>query len=748
MTKVASLEIEIAANVARLTEDFGKAKAEVTSSMNRIKAQVAESMKGVIESVDSVNKHIKGMQDAFAAISEIAIGGVIGEKILNLGKDFAEASEQITRTAQMTGMTTDQVQQLGYAATATGASSESMTIAMRKLSTMMLQAENGSKTAVAAFKNVGISQEEIKNSSPHDVLMKVSDAYANSADGADKAANAQMLFGRAGMDLIPTLNQGSKGLEALGNRANDLGIVLSDKVIQEGEQANLKFKEMDAVTSAASKKIGAEMVPAMTAMARAFVDSAQDGGALSAVMKGLNAIIVGATVVISGITTALTMMGDAIAAAAATIAHPMSAKSIWKSWGEDVDALQAKEDKVVASLKDAKSEATTGAAPDSSKTGFIGSDTGTGPSTRSHHAKAKDGTDSIIASYRKEAEAELSEMHKIESERLRMGDEEVSSAQNTSMTQIAIKEEQAKAMLKSGQITEQQFLQMKQKYENQKYQIEIDAQQKRIALAKGNPDEDPVALQRLLDQLKAIQEKHALDVATMQADAATKTKNVWVDAFKPITQAFDTTVKGMIMGTTTWQKGVTNLLNSVVAEFVNAGVRMVTQWATNELAKTTATQVGVTTRTAAQVAGDQQGLASSAMTVIASIMNDAAKVFSGVWSALSGIPYVGPVLAAVAAPAAMATVAAVAGSVSSSAGGDWQIPADRLNFVNKNETILPADKSAGLDSLIKSGGGGDTHVHIHATDADSVKRMFAQNGSAIMDAIRSQVRGGALTGIR
>ena len=157
----------------------------------------------------------------------------------------------------------------------------------------------------------------------------------------------------------------------------------------------------------------------------------------------------------------------------------------------------------------------------------------------------------------------------------------------------------------------------------------------------------------------------------------------------------------------------------VVQSLVNAGVKMVTQWVANELAKTAATVTGTATRTTAEQSANATGLASSALTVVKAIMNDAAKVFSGVWAALAGIPYVGPALAAGAAPAAMATVAGIAGSVASSAGGAWQIPSDRLNFVHKNETILPADKSRGLDELISRGTSGGAPIHIHGNPAST-----------------------------
>ncbi len=250
MSKIASLEIEIAANVARLTEDFSKARQEVASSMGEIKNKVAESMKGVTESVDSVNEHIKGMQDAFAAISELAIGGVIGEQILDMGKDFAETAETISNTARMVGMSTDQVQELGFAAEQSGASSDDMSIAMRKLSLMMLEARGGMQSAVSAFRNVGLSMADLRNSSPHEILMKVADAYSRTADNALKSANAQQLFGRSGTVLIPMLDQGSQGLDAMAAKAHDLGVVLDQETIERGEQASEKFKEIHAVMGA------------------------------------------------------------------------------------------------------------------------------------------------------------------------------------------------------------------------------------------------------------------------------------------------------------------------------------------------------------------------------------------------------------------------------------------------------------------------------------------------------------------
>ncbi len=790
MSKVASLEIEIAANVARLTEDFKRAKEEVGSSMHSIKSTVKESMHGVVESMEGVNKGIDKIVKSFSVMAEFAAAGVIGEKVMDLGKDFAETSETISRTAQMTGMTTTQVQELGFAAQATGANSESMTTAMRKFSTIIIQAENGSKTATAAFKNVGISQEEIKNSSPHELLMRVADAYSKSADDASKSASAQALFGRSGLDLIPTLNKGSQGIEELGNKAQQLGIVLDQSAIEKGEEAADKFKELSAASKGIGLQLGSSLIPAMTAVASAFIDSATNGGILQSAMSGLNSIIIFGTKVVVEMSNELHMFGNDIAAVAATIAHPTQAKSIWRAWSDDVDALQRKQDAFFASLDKQKPEASAAMGEsEGGKKGHIGSDDGQRVSGRKklHHRQQHSSmsqytqqledekvyyqqthdlramsaeeeqqywqnilnTENVsagdrLAIERKLSTLQLQEMKKTAGERQKMAEEEIASEQSAALNVIAINKQKAEAQLKTGQITKAQMLQMNEEFENQKYQVEVQAEQKRIALLRNDPTSDPAALQKQLDQLKQIQQKHLLDMQTMQTQAATKTTSIWTEAFKPIQSAFDTTIKGVIIGTTTWHQGMRKILSSVLEEFLSMGIHMVTTWVANEATKTAATTTGVAARTAAEAGGVVTALTMEAGMFLKSIGNAAASAFAGVTAFLA--PMLGP-----AAPAGAAVVSglvlAAGAKIASSAGGDWNIPADRLNMVHKNETILPADKAKGLDDMIKgsaAGGGGAHHIHIHALDSKSVRDMFESHGSALVTALRKQVRGFAV----
>lgn len=381
--------MEQAANEVRratgaMSDSFKSMASNIKASMSQVTQNVGHSAKESTEKLEGFAGAINGLRSKFLLLGEVLAAGWIGEKIFSTGERFAELSEQIVLTAQKTGMTTDQVQELGFAASLSGSSAEAMAGAMRKLSLMTVEAKNGSAAAVAAFRNVGISQEEVKNSSPHEILLKIADAYKNSADDANKTANAVQLLGRAGMELIPTLNKGSDGINELAVRARELGIILDKDTIEKGDQAKEKFEVLHLSMSALSNRIGADMVPALSSMAGAFAESSKQGGLFNGIGKAIGEGIIVLTKIVTTAANTITAFGMAIGAAMAMVAHPSQTGTIWRQWASDVDALQKKQDAFFASLDKRRDGASAGESSSGGGSGHIGGDNG------SHSKGAKD----------------------------------------------------------------------------------------------------------------------------------------------------------------------------------------------------------------------------------------------------------------------------------------------------------------------------------------------------------------------
>jgi hypothetical protein len=267
-----------------------------------------------------------------------------------------------------------------------------------------------------------------------------------------------------------------------------------------------------------------------------------------------------------------------------------------------------------------------------------------------------------------------------------------------------------------------------------KWALDQDYFEKKLAAAA----DDVRMRQKLLDEERLAYEKFLTEQQKLETQAALSSQHAWQSLMQPIQRAFDTSISGMIMGTTTLQKVVANIAQSIIAEFVSAGVKLVTNWIAAELGMTAATEAGAAARSAAAGEGLAAGLAMKALNALKSIIADSAETFAGVFAFLS--PVMGPA-AAGPATAAAATVSAAAGSIASAAGG-WVVPSDQLALVHQNEMILPADLSQGLRGMIAGGGaGGGVVVNVSAIDAASFKNFVMSRSDVFAAAIAKASRG-------
>jgi hypothetical protein len=262
----------------------------INASMESASEKVSEAGATIRERLEGIAESISAVQKTFALLGEVAIAGFIGEQIIELARGFAEYGEQVEIAAAKTGMTTDAVQQLNFAANMSGVSAQQMEQGMVRLSRAMVNAEQGSVQAKTAFAELGLSAGQLKDMSLDQVLAKVADKFAGWEDGANKTAIATQLFGRAGADLIPVLDKGSDGLDELKQRASDLGLVLSSADIEAATKLNETFKELDAEGANLKLRVGEELAPAFQLFMSRMVESYNSGGLVKQVLEAIGEV--------------------------------------------------------------------------------------------------------------------------------------------------------------------------------------------------------------------------------------------------------------------------------------------------------------------------------------------------------------------------------------------------------------------------------------------------------------------------
>lgn len=200
---------------------------------------------------DKFSKQLKSAQDKFKAFGESITG--LGAKMAGIGlaivtplalaaKRFATLGDEVNKASGRTGIAVEQLSALKYAAEQSGASLEEVEVAVKKMSNVLFDAANGSKSANATLAGLGLTLKQLQGLTPDQQFKLIADRLSKIKDASAKAAIAQEIFGKAGTRLLPLLEAGAKGIEALEQRAKSLGLVMSK---EDAEAATLFGDTLD-----------------------------------------------------------------------------------------------------------------------------------------------------------------------------------------------------------------------------------------------------------------------------------------------------------------------------------------------------------------------------------------------------------------------------------------------------------------------------------------------------------------------
>lgn len=199
------------------------------------------------------------------------VKGKIDGMLAGLAEAGGKAGD-IADLSERTGIATDTLQELGYAAEQNGSDMASLATAWKGLSNKADSAVAGSKTLKKTFKEVGVSAKDLKSGklSLDDAFGKIADKFKAMEDGPKKAALAMDLFGGAGGKLIPLLNQGGAGIKGFREEARKLGVVISGDGIKALDAFDDQSAKLKTTVNALRTQALAAIVPQLSKVADRF----------------------------------------------------------------------------------------------------------------------------------------------------------------------------------------------------------------------------------------------------------------------------------------------------------------------------------------------------------------------------------------------------------------------------------------------------------------------------------------------
>ncbi|KFC62781.1 Phage-related minor tail protein [Devosia sp. LC5] len=249
----------MAAVVGALRVDLGLNSAEFSAGLKKASAGLGNFAKTA------------GIGLAAVATAAAAAGAALGVAI----KGAIDNADELSKTAQKVGVTTEALSRLNYAASLSDVSLGQLSTGLGRLTAGMSQIAQGSGgQAKMAFDALGISALNSAGQlrGTDEVLADVAERFGRMEDGATKTALAIALFGRSGADLIPMLNLGKNGLAELAAEADRLGITLDTNTGRAAEQFNDSITRLQATFQGVINKIMQGALPALNDLADKISD--------------------------------------------------------------------------------------------------------------------------------------------------------------------------------------------------------------------------------------------------------------------------------------------------------------------------------------------------------------------------------------------------------------------------------------------------------------------------------------------
>lgn len=261
-------------SIATLSIDINASLARFESGMSRAEQIATKQANAIDKAFSGVGKTIAGLgiaAFAYQLTSQYKAALATADSMDDLGEKYGIAAGKLS--------------EYRYAAEVAGTPTESLAKGLQQLSKA---ASEGSK----GFALIGVATKDSAGNlrDTDSLLLDVAEKFARYEDGAAKAALAQALFGKSGVEMIPLLNRGKSGIAGLRDEAVKLGAAFGDDVAKQAGEFNDNLKRLELAAEGAKVALVGSLLPSLIAVTEQLIAGKKAyGGWLQATLDiGLN----------------------------------------------------------------------------------------------------------------------------------------------------------------------------------------------------------------------------------------------------------------------------------------------------------------------------------------------------------------------------------------------------------------------------------------------------------------------------
>ncbi|NBQ49119.1 MAG: hypothetical protein EBY40_00215 [Marivivens sp.] len=250
-SSIANLAVILSANAGQFTSGMRRAGASTQRFAATANVQIA-SVQGAMGALGAAARRLGPL--IAAAVGGRAIFGQL------------DRLDEIGKTAERLGLTTEELSRLQFAGEQTGVQVNTLNMALQRMTRRVAEAAAGTGEAKDAIKELGLDAAALNAMSPAQAFAEISKAMEGVASSGDKVRLAMKLFDSEGVRLVNTLNLGSKGLEEMSRRSDELGNTIDGKTAKSAAEFNDAINELKTALGGTVKELASALIPALKSL--------------------------------------------------------------------------------------------------------------------------------------------------------------------------------------------------------------------------------------------------------------------------------------------------------------------------------------------------------------------------------------------------------------------------------------------------------------------------------------------------
>lgn len=271
--------------------------AEATEQADKATEDYGKQSQTTADKLSKMGNIVTGLRNGFDMfMGVLKVGKQIYDTFIG---DTVKLADDLMVQSQVTGLSTDALQEYSYMAELVDTDVDTITGSMTKMVKNMATATKGTGDAYNAFQKLGvaITDDNGEMRDQNDVFADVIQALGQMTNETERDALAMQIFGKSARELNPLIEAGADSIEEYRQQAHDMGYVLDGETLQALGNVDDNIQILKNQFDTAKRQIASGLLPIVLDITQAFVEWAgsvdwqQVGAVIKKVMETIGGAI-------------------------------------------------------------------------------------------------------------------------------------------------------------------------------------------------------------------------------------------------------------------------------------------------------------------------------------------------------------------------------------------------------------------------------------------------------------------------